>query len=81
MCIAGGPSVFLQRVRGVLEKLSDSELCHSFLWQFPEFEVSLVSGTAGQQTGQESSTGFIAFQMLGLLMLGAVSVGFLRGEL
>lgn len=37
----------------------------TLLWQFPGFEVSLVSGTAGQQAGEESSTGFIVFQMLG----------------
>lgn len=51
-------------------------------WQFPGFEVPLISGTAGQQAGEGSSTDFIVnFKCLGLLMLGAISVGFLRGEL
>lgn len=61
--IAAGTPVFLQRFKGVLEKLSDSKLCHSLLWQFPGFEVSLVSGTAGQQAGEESSTGYIVIQV------------------
>jgi len=62
--VAAGPPAFQQRVKGLLEKLGYSKICHSLLWHFSGFEVALVSGTAGQQAGGERSLGFIVFQML-----------------
>lgn len=41
------------------------EIHHFLLWRFPGFELALVSGTAGQQVREGSSTGVRVFHVLG----------------
>lgn len=81
ICIATDPPVFLQRVKGILEKMSEPKICRSLLWQFPAFKVPLISGTGGQQAGEESNTSFIVFLMLGAADVRCFKCRFLSEEM
>lgn len=60
--------------------MSEPKICHSLLWQFPDSKCPSSLAQVGNRLGRKATQVLLSFQCLGLLILGALRVGFERRD-